>query len=173
MSKRRLQCLLLSFVLGPALACNDRSGVPMAGPTSPLVPTPAISTGANATIRQISIGDVVTAAVRSGDPYCVFDGDDLTAPCERYSVAVSQAGTVVIRATWSNAAHFLQIVFPWSNHRGGINCCSSPHVERIAVVPGRTYEFQLWFIGATYGPGGHTPSEAEQRFELATTFEPN
>lgn len=177
MTKRRRTDLLFSCLLGGTLACDSPPPAAMpAAPTVPMVaapaPAPSPPPNLNTAIRPLSIGDRVTATLRTSDQHCAFDLDDLTAPCARFSVAPAQAGRLVIRLTWSNAAHFLQIVFPQSDSRGGITCCASPHVERLAVMPGTTYEFQVWFIGATYGPGGHTPPAAEQVFELATAFDP-
>ena len=141
MNKRNLQGALLWLTFAGVLACDAPPRVSMpTGPTVPSVTTPLPTPGENTAVRRISIGDVVTSTLRSGDPYCTFNADDLTAPCERYSIAVPQAGTVVIRVTWGNPTHFLQVVLPRANYRGGINCCFSPHVERIAAAPGGTYE---------------------------------
>jgi hypothetical protein len=157
----RLQAIVIALTLGAAAACET--------PTSPAAPW-FYPPDVNPSVRPIAVGETVTATLKWGGATCIFAGDDLTAPCERYSVTVSSAGTLLIQVTWDNPDHFLQIVFPWANTRGGI-CCRSPQLRRIDVTAGRTYEIEVWLIGATYGVGGHPPASASQTFEMTTTLE--
>lgn len=176
-----LPAALLFVSIGAAAGCQDAARLSTTAPTPQhvTVPPPAAHVPptapreVNQNVRSISVGERVTATLQSSSAYCVFDLDDLIAPCERYSVVATAAGTLAIQVAWDNPSHFLQIVFPWHDYRGGISCCRSPHVERIAVAPGDKFEIQVWFIGATYGPGGHTPPLAEQTFELTTVLEPS
>jgi hypothetical protein len=141
-------------------------------PTSPSsLPSPT-PPPPSAAVRNVAIGETVTATIRASDPTCGFM-EDMT-PCQILWIAVPQDGVLTVRMDWPNPEH--ELSFSLNSVTPGATVVSnagnvSPIIEAIPVVQSANVDVEVKF----WGPGGNAsslPTGAAETYQITATLVP-